>query len=193
MDTDLFNIKHEKVIPKQGLVLISEPFSRDSYFKRSIVFLTEYNKKGSVGFILNKQIDVQLSEIIGEVYDFNATISIGGPVNTDRIYYIHTLGNQIPNSVKITGNIYWGGDFEVLKNLINASCINSNEILFFIGYSGWSPNQLDTEISKNYWLVSNISSDEIMNKNNNIWKKTIEKLGVKYKSWKNIPEDPQLN
>lgn len=193
-EIDKFKIETNNVAPQKGRVLIAEPFLNDIYFKRSIVFLTEHNEEGSIGFVLNKPVNLQIDEIINDFPSFDCNISIGGPVSTNTVHYIHTLGEAIPNSVHIYGNIFWGGNFDAMKNLINEKAVAKNQVRFFLGYSGWMPKQLDEELNQNSWLVSNIKPELIMNHNmNEIWKDVLKALGSRYKMWINSPENPSLN
>jgi len=108
--------------PHSGKILISEPFLNDFYFKRSIVLLAEHTTEGSFGLIVNKPVDLSLNEVIKDFSDFDAKVFIGGPVRTDSLFVLHTLGNIIPDSQKIIEGIYWGGNMELIKNMI----INNN-------------------------------------------------------------------
>lgn len=190
---DFFKIEQKNIVPTRGNILISEPFSKDAYFKRSIVLLTISDNDGAVGFILNKEVDMTLMDLFGEDIDFDISVSIGGPVSIDRVDFIHTLGDKIPDSKHIVGNIYWGGDFEVLLNLIRANAIKKEEVRFFLGYSGWNKGQLEGEIEKDYWLVGKGNPDTIMLSDRNYWKTTLKRMGKRYSVWLNLPEDPQYN
>ncbi len=59
------------------------------------------------------------------------------PVEQDNLYFIHNIPDLIPNSIEISNGIYWGGDFESTKELINSGIIGKNNIRFFLGYTGW--------------------------------------------------------
>ncbi|MBN1118221.1 MAG: YqgE/AlgH family protein [Bacteroidales bacterium] len=180
--------------PQKGRVLISEPFLLDNYFKRSIVLITEHNDEGTVGFVLNKPIDIPATEILDNFPATNADISLGGPVNTNTLHYIHTLGDIIPHSNKVIGNIYWGGDFDVIERLISSGNLQPGQIKFFLGYSGWSPNQLEDELEESAWLVTELSTEEIMAPmNRQYWKRKLGRMGNKYRMWANFPEDPEMN
>jgi putative transcriptional regulator len=192
-ETDYFKIEHHNIVPTSGTILISEPFSNDAYFKRSIVLLTLNDEEGSVGLILNKNVDIPLVDVLGEDFELEVPISIGGPVSIDRIDFLHTLGEKIPESKHIIGNIYWGGNFDVVLKLMRLNAIRRNQIRFFLGYSGWSKGQLKSEIDNNYWLVSHADEATIMTKDTNYWRNTLQRMGKKYAAWLNIPEDPQLN
>jgi putative transcriptional regulator len=193
LDFDFLNIDHENLIPKQGRVLISEPLLSDTYFKRSVVIVTEYSEQGAVGFVLNKPIDIPLNDVLDDFPNFDAKVYIGGPVEKDTIHFLHTLGDVVPNSVHIKDNIYWGGDFDTLKDLVAAGIVKSDQVRFFLGYSGWNSKQLDEEIENNAWLVTEMDSEKIMQANKNIWKQTLDELGRKYKIWSNFPENPAMN
>lgn len=193
LDFDFLNIEHENLAPKQGRILISEPLLSDTYFKRSVILITEYSEKGAVGFVLNKSVDIPINEILSDFPDFKAKVYVGGPVAKDTIHFLHTLGELVPNSVHVLDNIYWGGDFDVLKELINEGIVESSQVRFFLGYSGWSPDQLENEIEDNAWLVTRVESSKIMSGDKDIWKKTLDELGKKYKIWSNFPENPAMN
>ena len=191
---NFFKIDNKNLAPKKGKILIAEPFLNDSYFKRSIVFLTEHNEEGTVGFVLNKPVNLKLEEVVSELHAFHTQVSIGGPVGTNSLHYIHTLGDIIPESIHIIDNIYWGGEFESIKKILNTGKINMNQIKFFLGYSGWQPDQLSDELKENSWIVSQLNTDKIMQTDTHgLWKETLSNLGKKYKIWSNFPEDPGLN
>lgn len=180
--------------PQKGKALVSEPFLLDNYFKRSIVILTEHNESGTVGFVLNKPVDVKINEVVENFPDIDAEVALGGPVSTNTLHYLHTLGDIIPNSVPVIGNICWGGDFEVVERLITSGNISAQQIRFFLGYSGWSPNQLENELAENAWIVCDISPEEIMMPmNKHYWTKKLRGMGQKYEMWSNFPENPEMN
>lgn len=185
---------HNRLSPKKGRVLITEPFLDDDYFGRSIILLCEHNEEGSFGFVLNNYIDVSISDLV-DFPDFDTKISKGGPVGQNHIYYIHTLGDLIDKSTHVVGNIYSGGDFEDVKQKMELGLIKPNQIRFFLGYSGWTSHQLENELKHNSWLVSNIiDEDEIMDTNiNDLWEKYMKSQGGKYKAFSHFPKKPNLN
>lgn len=194
LDMSIFRIETNHVAPKQGHILIAEPFLPGSYFNRSIIILVSYSDKGAVGFILNKKVDYPVEDLFVDFPDFDAEIHIGGPVGTDSIYFIHTLGDTIPGSLHIRENLYWGGDFDALKLQIKLGLVHPNQIRFFLGYSGWDPGQLEEEIRENSWLVAELSQAELMSiDENEMWVESVRSMGGKYSMWENFPENPTLN
>jgi putative transcriptional regulator len=193
LDFNIFKIEYNKVAPKKGRVLISEPFLQDTYFKRSLVLLTEHSSEGAVGFVLNKPLDVKVNDVVNDFPETNATVSIGGPVSTNTIHYLHTLGEVVPNAVHILNNVWWGGDFEFIKSLIEKNEVQPDQIRFFLGYSGWQAGQLETELEQNSWIITEINEGQIMHPNEGLWKDSLNQLGEKYKIWANFPENPSQN
>ncbi len=190
---DIFRIKTNDVAPKKGRVLIAEPFLPGSYFNRSIIFLVNHSSDGSVGFILNKPVDFPIPEFYNEFPDYTDPIFVGGPVDIESLYFIHQYGQLIDGSVHIMGDLYWGGNFDQLKDLINKGKIDPNHVRFFLGYSGWDKGQLKEEIDEDSWLVADIPPAFVMGDTTELWKEMVKKMGGIYSLWENYPENPTLN
>jgi putative transcriptional regulator len=191
---DIFKIKSNNVSPQKGRILIAEPFLPGSYFNRSVVLLVGYSKKGAVGFIINKQVDFPINEVFPDFPEFEAQVYLGGPVSTDSVYFIHKLGEKLPGSIHVLGNLYWGGDFEELKRQIKIGLIQPSEVRFFLGYSGWDAGQLDDELKDDSWLVTDVDEETVMRELNEAsWVEFVKKAGQRYKVWENFPENPSLN
>lgn len=119
----------------------------------------------------------------------------GGPVATDRLFYIHTLGYLIPNSIEIADGLYIDGDFDAILSYINSGNKIEGNIKFFMGYSGWDKDQLESETKENVWVVIRHPNVEKVMKGEGdlFWKETVQKLGNRYKPWLNYPKSPYLN
>lgn len=190
----ILDIKPNNIKPSQGKVLISEPFMYDYYFKRAVILLAEYNEEGAFGIILNKLLHSKLNDIINGFPPFDADLYVGGPVSTDKLFYIHKFGDIVPDSTEIADGIYWGGDVEVIKELIAVNKITNNDIRFFIGYSGWTANQLEEELENNSWVVTRTNVKAVLKtKAEQVWNNIVLSLGEDYAHWVNFPVDPNLN
>jgi putative transcriptional regulator len=193
-ELDLFAILPEDKIPGKGKILISEPFLPDTFFNRSIVYLTDHSSQGSVGFILNKKLDLQVSAAIEGFESWDENLSLGGPVAPDTLHYLHNLGDLIPKSVLVEGNIFWGGDIDSIRELIKTGKINKSQIRFFLGYSGWSAGQLERELKENSWVIAKVNSNIVLNNSgDDIWKKVLRGFKNKYKMWADFPDSPEMN
>jgi putative transcriptional regulator len=181
--------------PRKGRVLISDPFVGDEYFERSVVYLCEHSKEGSFGFILNKYVEIDINELNPDFPDIKTRLSLGGPVETESLYFLHTLGNELNESIELKDGIFIGGDFDQLTTVIKDSHFENNQIRFFLGYSGWDPEQLKYEIEDNVWVVAEVDNiDEIMNSYiEDPWTYFISKLGKKFELYKTFPINPSDN
>ena len=105
------------------------------------------------------------------------------------------MGNLIPESIQIENDLYWGGDFEKIISLVNDKKLKINDIKFFLGYSGWSPKQLDIEIESKSWIINkkSNSSQIFKKKSESLWKNHMKALGGKFLLWSNSPENPYEN
>jgi putative transcriptional regulator len=190
-----FEIKSNSLEPGSGKILVSEPLLQDNYFSRSVILLIEHNEdEGSVGVILNKPMQLKFNEIITDAPILNSEMYLGGPVSTGNVYFLHTLGNQIENTIEVLPGLFWGGDIEQVNELIKLGVLQSSNIRFYIGYSGWEPLQLQEELKKNSWAITNAGMKEIWQmKPIHLWQSMVSKLGKNYNFWKTLPENPELN
>jgi putative transcriptional regulator len=193
-ELDLFKILPEDKIPEKGRILISEPFLPDTFFNRSIVLLTDHNAEGSVGFILNKKLEIKVCDAISGFDSWEETLNMGGPVAPDTLHYIHTLGEKIPKSVHVYKNIYWGGDIDTIKTMMAFNRIKEEQIRFFLGYSGWSAGQLEKELKEDSWVIARMGSENVMtNRGSDTWRKVLRSFNNKYRMWADFPESPDMN
>ncbi len=189
----ILEIKPNNIKPSQGRVLIAEPFTNDYYFKRSVVLLADHNDEGSYGMVFNKPLYINLNELIKDFPKFDAPLYLGGPVKTDSLFYIHKF-SEITNCIKIDDGLYWGGDVDIVKELIATKRLNSNNIRFFVGYAGWSPKQLDEELRAHSWVVTRIKTDILLDESpDTIWNKIVLNMGDDYAHWVNFPINPSMN
>lgn len=193
-ELDMFAILPEDKIPAKGKILISEPFLPDTFFSRSIVYLTDHSPQGSVGFILNKKIDLTLSNAMTGFDGWNQKLNMGGPVAPDTIHYLHTMGDMVPGSILVEDNIFWGGDIDSIRDLVASGGITNTQIRFFLGYSGWSAGQLEREIKEDSWVIAKVKPEIILNnRGEDTWKRVLRSLNNKYRIWADFPDSPEMN
>lgn len=183
-----------KLDPAVGRLLISEPFLEDPNFKRSVVLLCDHNEEGSFGFVLNRSLDLQLGDLMEDVPETDAVVSFGGPVQNDALFYIHTLGDRVDNSIPVMDGLYMGGDMESLQELLLTGEADRSNLRFFIGYSGWGSGQLQSELEANSWIVAKSDVPTIMKADSEeAWGDILRSLGKQYSVLANFPNDPSLN
>ena len=194
IDSDIFKIQSNNVLPSRGKILISEPFLRDATFGRSVILLIDHTDEGTMGLIINKPLPIFVNDIIKEFkYINDIPLYKGGPVATDTLFYLHTLAN-ISGAIPVSKGLYLNGDFDEIKKYILQGNKVDQHIRFFLGYCGWEGEQLNDELKENTWLVSKEDKDYLMNSDTkDMWKEALEKLGRKYEAWSRFPRVPTFN
>lgn len=192
---DLFQIRSNSLNPQRGDLLLSEPTMNDFYFGRSVVLLVDHSETdGSFGIIMNKPLGTKLNEIADVFEDFDAPVYLGGPVAENQIFFMHTLGDLLPDTCQIMDGLYWGGDTDTLNTLISNGIANKNNTRFFLGYSGWESGQLIDELVRNSWLVGKANSHLLFNTpTKSMWKDFVTRTGKEYRLWSRFPKNPEDN
>lgn len=190
MDSQLQSFKK----PEKGRFLLSDAYLGDPNFERTVILLTEHSRDGSLGFVLNRPLDIPLKKMLPDFPPFDARIFNGGPVEKDHLYFLHNKGGLIPNSQYVRKGIYWGGDYDALRELVINELIEPDDIHFYLGYSGWNWGQLHQEIEEHSW---SIVAPEKMNmadmRNEQLWTNMMRSISSEMAYWHNAPEDPQMN
>ena len=147
--------------PKKGSVLISDPFIADGYFTRSVVLLCDYSKEGAFGFVLTNYLEFDFTTIDSSFPIPQAKVSVGGPVDTEHLFYIHNFGSLVEESILIKDNLYFGGNYSQLQEIILEDKENEKYVRFFLGYSGWGASQLIEELKEKFDQITQKSRQEL--------------------------------
>lgn len=185
------------VDPKKGDLLIAEPLLDQPYFKRSVVLLLEEDENhGQVGLTLNVPTPVTLQDIFPD-WSAGKKVKIysGGPVECDRLFMLHTLGDFFDGAMEVAPGLYVGADLNQVMDYIQNEEDLEGKIRFFLGYSGWTKDQLSTEILNHSWALTrpHAKGDALIGKGNEYWRREVARLGKDYRSWLLIPQDPEEN
>jgi putative transcriptional regulator len=180
--------------PARGRLLVSEPYLADPYFRRTVVLLCAHDQEGSFGFVLNRFIDMDVTDLMENMPHIQSRVSIGGPVQSGNLYYLHTFGQRIEGSIEVVDGVHMGGDFEQLRSVLATDPKLSKHVRFFVGYSGWGQEQLQKELDQRAWLISPADKRRVMStRSKDLWGDTLRAMGTAYAPLANFPEDPALN
>lgn len=181
-------------MPSTGDFLISEPFMQDPNFQRSVVLLCQKQEDGYVGFAINRKIDYLVGDLVEELSGCTMPLFDGGPVGKEQMFFLHNMPEVITGGTLIQKGIYWGGDFDVVKQLVQQNNIDPNRIKFIVGYSGWEAGQLEEEMKEKSWLYTTATKNLVFQpKTEDIWKNAVTLLGEAYKPIINYPTNPSFN
>ena len=145
----------------KGKLLISSPEIAGDLFDKSIIFICEHDANGAMGFIVNKPLtDVSLATIWTNLgYEkknlqlANEHVFIGGPLASNAMFVIHSSEYFIDKkTIKVCEEISVTGSKEITDDIQKGQ--GPRKALFLLGYSGWAPGQLEDEIMRDSWFVS---------------------------------------
>ncbi len=174
-----------------GDLLVAEPFMKDPNFKRSVVLICDHNNEGSFGLVMNRKLELRLNDVMPDFPEFEVPIFEGGPVGVDTLHFIHNKP-ELEGAKKLRADLYWSGNFEQLKLMVESQAITTQDIRFFIGYSGWSDGQLAQEMTYSSWMICR-NFDNYLIQSDRLWHQVLNHMGGDYKMVANYPEDPELN
>ena len=178
-----------------GALLLSEPFLRDSEFARSVNLLCFHDKQeGSLGFILNRPLEVQLQDILDIDTPHTFPLYSGGPVAQDTLLFIHKDIPEIEGTVPIANGWQYGGSHEQFLSVLQEDSTDPNCVRLFLGYSGWDAGQLRKEIIENSWVVNHLDTINPFDyASGQMWKSIMVSMGDPYRAMAKLPIDPSLN
>lgn len=163
--------------------LVAMPELADPNFHKSVIMLTDYNKEGARGFIINKKTDILLGATVvlsegtlNSDYE-KLPLFFGGPVEPDKIWITYDSKIYTHDDDTIVGdNIMIARDIDILTNHENT--LNTERMRIFHGYTGWGAKQLDAEIAASSWLTSPLSIKLLLDTPQElIWDNAIRNLG----------------
>jgi putative transcriptional regulator len=179
--------------PAAGVLLIAGTALQDSYFGRSVVLLCDHQEEGSFGLVLNNQLPISLGDVVDDI-GWNAPLFCGGPVQENSLHFIHDRAELEIGSREVLPGIYWGGDFDALREKILIGHIQPEHIRFFLGYSGWGEGQLAREITEDSWFLTPATPQTVFFADiANHWRHIFTRMGPDFAILGNFPDDPRLN
>ncbi len=142
-----------------GRFLIALPELSQDFFSTTVTLLVEHSSDGAFGLVINRPTNATLSQLLPDVASSaaNLPVLIGGPVEQDHLYFLHSSDRQYAQSKRINDDISLTTSSELVDDL---SCGTSPEhTLALLGYAGWSPSQLEQELVSDVWLVAPFDRD----------------------------------
>lgn len=175
-----------------GQLLIAMPAMTDKRFARSVIYMCLHNEDGAMGLIINKRADnVSFAHLLRElgVIDDNSedevpatvldrSIQIGGPVKTEHGFVLHSPEYSTSGStVEIASEIRLTNTVDILKAIARGR--GPERSMIALGYSGWAPGQLESEIQANGWLSCPADADIVFDPDLELkYDRALAKLGV---------------
>ena len=167
-----------------GQLLIAMPKMLDPRFEKTVIYMCVHNADGAMGLIVNRpleelsfsdlldQMDIDCADCAADI-----TVQYGGPVETGRGFVLHTRDYGHDGTITVNDQVALTATIEILKDM--AANHGPRRAILTLGYAGWGPGQLDSEIQQNAWL--NVPADDSLLFDTDIasrWERSIAKIGV---------------
>ncbi len=150
----------------KGKFLVASKNLIDPNFSETVILLLDYSVNGAIGLIINRPADVKLSRLLPEIKDFQNqqdTVYIGGPVALNHMLLLIQSGNQAEQSSHVFDDIYVSSSRKVLKMIV-ANVDSTSKFHAYVGYAGWAPGQLDSEVLRGDWYVLQADAETVFDK-----------------------------
>ena len=182
-------MKQNRTVEKgflKGKLIIAMPTMSDPRFTHSVICVCAHNEDGAIGIIINKVIDsLSFIDLIPKLNgdkicaerNYSGSIYFGGPVETERGFILHSADYETEYSTIISEKISMTASTEILQALADGR--GPSKSIVALGYAGWGPGQLDTEILSNAWLSVDADLDLVFSdKIDEKWDGALAKIGV---------------
>jgi putative transcriptional regulator len=175
-----------------GQMLIAMPAMSDDRFNRSLIYLCAHSNEGAMGIVVNQVAgNISFSELLVQLEVIPAadrivlpsraeTVKVlkGGPVETGRGFVLHSADFYIENStLPIDEGICLTATLDILKAIARGD--GPDRAILALGYAGWAPGQLETEIQQNGWLHCAADKDLLFGTDiDTKYDKALQKIGI---------------
>ena len=167
-----------------GQLLIAMPQMSDPRFARSVVYLCAHNEDGAMGLVVNKLItSLTFGELLKqmdmdfEAHDAGFGVHFGGPVESGRGFVLHSTDYESDATMTVNSEFALTATIDVLQCMADGR--GPNNAILALGYAGWAPGQLDTEIQNNGWLHAPADLQLVFDKDNDTkWERAVAMMGI---------------
>ena len=166
--------------PLAPSLLVAMPQLVDPNFARAVVLLCEHHDKGAMGLVVNRPTETRASEILQLdpplARESNLPVWIGGPVDPTRGWLL--LADSEADGAQICPGLYLSASVACLRQVMEAE-IPQPRCRFLVGYAGWGPRQLDSELAASAWLTVPLELDLLFDTpSESMWEVAIRRLGI---------------
>ncbi|MEC8380650.1 MAG: YqgE/AlgH family protein [Myxococcota bacterium] len=139
---------------------MAAPHLKDPNFERTVILLCEFDAKGAFGVIINRPSPIRVRHILSALdmrisTNEDSLCGWGGPVQNELCLIIHGAPPTVHDTWNICDGISIGGNKAILQHCEQ----NGSPFRVVLGYAGWGPEQLVSEIERGDWLYSEVTPE----------------------------------
>ena len=160
----------------QGKFLVADRRLMDPNFRETVVLLIRYGPDGAIGLVINRPVELKLSTVLPDIKELERskeTLYLGGPVEPARVLLLVRSAKPPEASMPVFGDVYLSSSQKVLQGLIKKP-VKEERFRIYAGYAGWAPGQLDHEIRRGGWHVTEATEDIVFcDDPETVWKQVL--------------------
>lgn len=134
---------------------------QQTIFADAVLYLSEYNSNGAIGFVINKPYGRSLHELSEFRSAGYFPLYDGGPVDAEHLFFLHRRPDLISGGTPAGHELYFGGQFADAVSAIRSGAITSSDIKIFVGYCGWDAGDLEAEVAEGSWTLLSGTSQQV--------------------------------
>ena len=167
-----------------GQLIIAMPGMRDPRFEKSVIYMCAHNEDGAMGLVVNRALEsltfpdmLEQLGIDSEGAGAKINVHFGGPVESGRGFVLHSRDYLQEATMVVDHDVALTATIDILKAIAGGE--GPRRSLLALGYAGWGPGQLDTEIKSNGWLHVAADSDLVFGPDQDAkWQRAMDKIGI---------------
>lgn len=149
-----FTFLRMPMVPEAGNYLYcTATQEEDAVFGDAVVYLASAGERGALGFVVNREMGRSLNDLTEFADAPHAVLYKGGPVACDMLFVLHAAPEWIEGGVPAGGRWMLGGQMDTVRTALELGVLAPTQLRLFVGYCGWDPGQLETEIAEGYWVL----------------------------------------
>jgi putative transcriptional regulator len=193
IDAPVFSETHPcgDALPAKGKFLVASHTIADPRFQETVVLLIGYDATGATGLIINRPTKVPLAEMLPSVPGLKKRsdfVYYGGPVEGQRMLMLIRSDEKLEESDNVFVNVYVSMSRKTLDRMIGAHK-TQKQLRVYSGYAGWSPGQLNREVSRGDWYIVNADADSIFEKKSSgLWRELLRRSSA-IEVWKHDKDE----
>ena len=168
----------------QGQLLLASPHIGDERFEKSVILMCHHDADSAMGLVINRRTS-NLS--LGDLYEkldigaprfcVDDPVHIGGPVDGNRGFVLHSQDHMLPDSMAVTHEIGLTASIDMLRDITEG--VGPMHTIVSLGCAGWSAGQLDREMAENVWLSLPASAQLVFDHDHEtLWEHGFATLGI---------------
>lgn len=180
----------------KGIFLVATPNLRDPNFSQTVILLCEHGEEGALGVVVNRPTKMNITEVLPQVPILEGQshmVFSGGPVQRNHLLILYRTAEGPEDTHHVFDGVYLGGNMTILDDILQDPLSPAN-FRAYMGYSGWSPGQLENEMESGSWLTLPAKSAIMFDQDHSrMWGEILRSLGSQYAMYSDMPVDPQMN